>query len=232
LVVRKGWIILGGSHEYPVLQAQTSVHPWFLVDAIRWYAEHPEHRADIGTQSEHDRLLATLVPQLPPKPEIIRPPRPRTVSIALWLTWAGFAWGLLWSCWNLGLALTFEDRIRATAVASDDGLASTTAIGSTVWGLVLAAVVGIGAVALARSVRKGNDAARMGLLLLCGAIVLWAPCGSSLTAPMVMLDFDDLLGQLMTASFFGNQAVSVGLAVAILVLLTVEPSNRYFRPKA
>ncbi|MEV4534241.1 hypothetical protein AB0J82_10480 [Asanoa sp. NPDC049518] len=33
------------------------IHPWFLADTIRYYAEHPEHRAAIGTPEEHDRLL-------------------------------------------------------------------------------------------------------------------------------------------------------------------------------
>jgi hypothetical protein len=33
-----------------------------LAWAIRWYAEHPEHRAGIGTPVEHDRLVAALPP--------------------------------------------------------------------------------------------------------------------------------------------------------------------------
>ncbi|GHJ46583.1 hypothetical protein Cs7R123_39250 [Catellatospora sp. TT07R-123] len=37
-----------------------AVHPHLLADAIRWYTEHPEHRAAIGTQAEHDRLVAAL----------------------------------------------------------------------------------------------------------------------------------------------------------------------------
>ncbi|MDG4821699.1 hypothetical protein O7635_07510 [Asanoa sp. WMMD1127] len=37
------------------------IHPWFLADAIRHYAAHPEHRAAIGTPAEHDRLRRHLL---------------------------------------------------------------------------------------------------------------------------------------------------------------------------
>lgn len=37
-----------------------NVHPWFIADAIRYYATYPEHRAAIGTQAEYERLVATL----------------------------------------------------------------------------------------------------------------------------------------------------------------------------
>jgi hypothetical protein len=36
------------------------IHPWFLADAIRYYVAHPEHRAAIGTDDEHDRLRHLL----------------------------------------------------------------------------------------------------------------------------------------------------------------------------
>ncbi|MEU8006742.1 hypothetical protein AB0B66_36765 [Catellatospora sp. NPDC049111] len=35
-------------------------HPHLVVDAIRWYVDHPEDRARIGTQAEHDRLVSAL----------------------------------------------------------------------------------------------------------------------------------------------------------------------------
>lgn len=47
-------------HGRRSISTQVDVNPWFLADAIRWYVEHPEHRAGIGTQSEHDRLTAGL----------------------------------------------------------------------------------------------------------------------------------------------------------------------------
>ena len=41
------------------------MRPDFLADAIRWYVEHPDDRAGIGTAAEHDRLIAALsTPQL------------------------------------------------------------------------------------------------------------------------------------------------------------------------
>jgi hypothetical protein len=40
------------------------IHPWLLADAIRYYVEHPEQRAAIGTRAGHERLLTDLgVPQ-------------------------------------------------------------------------------------------------------------------------------------------------------------------------
>ncbi|MFD0598319.1 hypothetical protein ACFQZ4_43585 [Catellatospora coxensis] len=35
-------------------------HPHLVVAAIRWYVDHPEDRARIGTQAEHDRLVSAL----------------------------------------------------------------------------------------------------------------------------------------------------------------------------
>lgn len=36
------------------------VHQSFVADVIRYYVEHPEQRAEIGTAAEHDRLLSAL----------------------------------------------------------------------------------------------------------------------------------------------------------------------------
>jgi hypothetical protein len=36
------------------------IHAGFLADAIRNYVNHPQHRAAIGTQAEHDRLRHAL----------------------------------------------------------------------------------------------------------------------------------------------------------------------------
>jgi hypothetical protein len=60
LVVRRG--ILRGTARQPSIPAVSNVDATFLAWAIRWYAEHPEDRAGIGTQIEHDRLVATLSP--------------------------------------------------------------------------------------------------------------------------------------------------------------------------
>ena len=50
-----------------------NVHGWFIADVIRYYVEHPEQRADIGRQTEYDRLLHTLVPS----PAVTSPERTR-----------------------------------------------------------------------------------------------------------------------------------------------------------
>jgi hypothetical protein len=47
-----------------------NVHAWFIADAIRYYVAHHEHRANIGTQAEYERLLHTLThPPAVPSPE-------------------------------------------------------------------------------------------------------------------------------------------------------------------
>jgi hypothetical protein len=238
----RSWI---GNPQYPALPIQTRVHPWFLADAIRWYAEHPEHRAGIGTQAELDRLIATLAPGLEAaRPYVIRLPRPPSVTAAAWLTWAGVAWGLLWAGANLFVALAFHDQIVAAERAADraeelatgepageamiGGSAQTT--GFAIAGLVLAALAGVGAVLLTRALRKGSDAARIGLIVLCGAIVLWSFCGSWATTPMPLLETEDPLGGLTFLAFAGNQGLSVLLSIAVFVLLVLPVSNRYFRP--
>ncbi|TDB71595.1 hypothetical protein [Micromonospora sp. KC723] len=43
-----------------------TVHPWFIADVTRHYAEHPEHRAAIGTTTEYQRLLNWLADETYP----------------------------------------------------------------------------------------------------------------------------------------------------------------------
>ncbi|OKI84558.1 hypothetical protein [Micromonospora sp. CB01531] len=38
-----------------------NVHPWFIADAIRYYVDHPQHRAAIGEPSEYQRLWHALM---------------------------------------------------------------------------------------------------------------------------------------------------------------------------
>jgi hypothetical protein len=42
------------------LPRNVRVDPWFLAATIRWYADHPDERAAIGTQQGYDRLLVAL----------------------------------------------------------------------------------------------------------------------------------------------------------------------------
>ncbi|MEU5528318.1 hypothetical protein ABZ744_15365 [Micromonospora chersina] len=37
-----------------------NVHPWFIADAIRYYVDHPQHRAAIGEPAEYQRLWHAL----------------------------------------------------------------------------------------------------------------------------------------------------------------------------
>lgn len=60
-VVVRGMGFLSGSAARPaVVTGQLDVHPRLMAAAIRWYAEHPEDRAAIGTSAEHERLRAAL----------------------------------------------------------------------------------------------------------------------------------------------------------------------------
>ncbi|GIH03830.1 hypothetical protein Rhe02_18970 [Rhizocola hellebori] len=61
LVSQRGWPVMSGTRQVPAIPLQLNVHPWFVADAIRWYAEHPEDRPAIGQPAEHDRLLAAIV---------------------------------------------------------------------------------------------------------------------------------------------------------------------------
>ncbi|GLI02285.1 hypothetical protein [Phytohabitans aurantiacus] len=67
LVRRRG--LVGTKRAVPTLWLD--IHPWVLADAIRYYVAHPEHRAAIGTATEHDRLRQTLHAGLPPPPAAI-----------------------------------------------------------------------------------------------------------------------------------------------------------------
>jgi hypothetical protein len=61
LVTRPGFqLVAMGPIRYPHINLMVDVRPDFLADAIRWYVEHPEDRAAIGTVAEHDRLVAVL----------------------------------------------------------------------------------------------------------------------------------------------------------------------------
>ncbi|NUO58256.1 MAG: hypothetical protein HOV71_19785 [Hamadaea sp.] len=60
LVSQHGMRLGSGTADRPNLSLAVDVQPVFLADAIHWYADHPEDRAAIGTQAEHDRLRAAL----------------------------------------------------------------------------------------------------------------------------------------------------------------------------
>jgi hypothetical protein len=53
----------------------TRVHPWFLADAIRYYVEHPDRRAGIGTVAEYHRLRVDLGVTDEPRTQLTDAPR-------------------------------------------------------------------------------------------------------------------------------------------------------------
>jgi hypothetical protein len=67
LIRRRG--LIGTKRAVPIFWLD--IHPWFLADAIRYYVAHPEHRAAIGTATEHERLRQTLHAGGPPSPAAV-----------------------------------------------------------------------------------------------------------------------------------------------------------------
>lgn len=59
LVQRRG--LVRGSAAAPVLDlAWLNVQPWFLADVLRWYVDHPQERAALGTEAGNERLCQAL----------------------------------------------------------------------------------------------------------------------------------------------------------------------------
>jgi hypothetical protein len=59
LVASRG-LVMRNSSGTPLALSRLGVHPWFIADAIRFYVDHPDRRAAIGTSAEHERLLSDL----------------------------------------------------------------------------------------------------------------------------------------------------------------------------
>jgi len=59
-VVVRGLGVFAGTAAQPVITGQFDVHPRLMAAAIRWYVEHPDDRAAIGTAAEQTRLLAVV----------------------------------------------------------------------------------------------------------------------------------------------------------------------------
>jgi hypothetical protein len=252
LVLQRGWTIGLGNRQAPALPLQVDVHPWFLADAIRWYAEHPEDRAAIGTQAEHDRLVTALTGS--PEgvraasgggPVLPRPPRPRVVAAAGWLTGAGVVTGLVAAVADLVVAIVFRDQFLAFDRAMDAANPSGDPVGDPVaglsgadfaraWaigGLVLAVVAGVVAVALVRASMRASDPARIGLVVLSGLAAAWAacPCGPP-TVGVIGTSGGDIFDGALFGLWLLERGVMLVLAMAVLVLLLLPASHRYFRP--
>jgi hypothetical protein len=253
LVLQRGWTIGLGNRQAPALPLQVDVHPWFLADAIRWYAEHPEDRAAIGTQAEHDRLVTALTgspegfeqPAEAVQGALARPPRPRVVAAAAWLTGAGVVTGLVAAVADLVVAIVFRDEFLAFDRAMDAANPSGDPMGGpavgvsgadfvrawAIGGLVLAVVAGVVAVALVRASMRGSDPARIGLVVLSGLVAAWAtcPCGPP-TVGMIGTSGGAILDGALLGLWVLERGVMLVLAIAVLVLLLLPASHRYFRP--
>jgi hypothetical protein len=241
LVTQRGIGLGAGTTRMPLLGLQMRIHPVFLADAIRWYADHPEHRAAIGTQTEHNRLVAALTGAGPSaalvRPKVPQGPAPTLLRIATWLTGAGLTIAALSAITDLVLAISYRpemiaaDRAEMVAEGEDPaGLLLSSADFALLQGVitVIAVVVGgLGALLLLRQVWRGRDAARIGMAVLCGATIIWGicPCGSP------DLALSDIMPIAMTAVFSSLLARSaiLLLAVATLVLLLTSSVATYTR---
>jgi hypothetical protein len=175
-LVRIKGLFRAQSRKYPALNGAFNAHPCLLSDAIRWYAEHPEHRAGIGTQKEHDRLISTVTADYPRIDET-RKARPGLVTAAVWVAGIGAGIGLLLAAANLYIAVAFEDRIAAAMRAAEEEPFLPDPILPAIWlGLVLVGAVLTGFAA--RGVWRGNPMARAGLMVLSGLVVLSGCVGS------------------------------------------------------
>ncbi|GIH05891.1 hypothetical protein Rhe02_39580 [Rhizocola hellebori] len=219
----------------PSLALAYDAHPWLLADTIRWYAEHPEHRAGIGTQEEHDRLIAAVTADYP-RHDFPRPPRPTLVTLTVWLAVAGAIGGVLLAAANLYIAVAYQDRIRAAIAATGESGEADPFNGPllpAIWlGLVLTgAVLSLFA---ARGVWKGGQGARIGLIFLAVLVVLSACLGSCFGTPTLsLLDApnEEVLGAIAIAIWSAHQTLAFGAGVTTIVLLLLPAADRYFRPR-
>jgi hypothetical protein len=217
-----------------MLAAVSNAHPWLPADAIRWYAEHPEHRAGIGTQEEHDRLISTVTEDYP-RLDATRPPRPRLVTIAVWVAVAGVWACALLAAANLYIAMAFEDRIAGAQLVVADGeqpfflgpLLPTAWLVLIVLGAVLTLVAAFGA-------WRGNPGARAGLLVLSVMLVLSAIVGSCFGIQgLALLRFpgQEMVGIVVAAFWMSLQFLAFGVGVAVFVLLQLPAASDYFKPR-
>lgn len=226
LVQQRGFQASMGPTTAPTLPLQTKTHRWLIADAIRWYAEHPEDRAAIGTEAEHDRLTGRFEIRAE-----VKPSRPLTIAIAVWTTYAGVLLGVLTAVADLVLMRVFGDEL----LAADPELTPTDVDGSlamfTIYGaaeVAAALLAGAIAVVLAKQVSRGADPARLGLAVLSGLVLFAAlcPCGS----PLLGLD-DTLAGPFVFMAWFAIRGLIALAAIATLVLLVVPASERFTRPR-
>jgi hypothetical protein len=205
-----------------------AVNPWFVSATIRWYADHPDERPAIGTPAGHDRLREALRaedPMLPP-----RPPLPRELVYATWLTYIGVVVGLLAGIRDVVLTTAFLPALKRAGsqpLLDDPDIILLTAVG----GFVMALAAGALAVAMLHKVRRGRtEQARVTLVLLAAAaMLLWSPRpldGYTLRYADIAHDTSVLIVSGWTA---GHLFVSA-IGLTTLLLLVSRPVQEFSRP--
>jgi len=171
-----------------------------------------------------------------------RPPRPGAVAVAMYLTYAGVV--ISGAQAVLGALVTWfsRDEMLASASAGGPPDADVSSIFGTwitvglVIGLLFWLLPAAGAVVCAELTRRGKNAARIVLACLAGVFALYNLCGVG------FVGIAGLAGSMSTSSgpapftsgvTWWSTVVGVllgGAGVAILVLLVVPATNRYFSP--
>lgn len=203
-----------------------AVDPWFISAAIQWYAHHADERPGIGTPAGHDRLLTALeVPSTAEPAAASRPPTPRNLVYATWLTWAGAGIGTLTAAADVILAMTFRSRLDS--IDPDGGFAFV--IGSAVVWLVTAIIAGLGAIGLLSAVRRCSDPARIGLAGLAGLAAASSAC--PMGSPILQLTESEApLASLVLFGWLVGKTATAAPAIAVVVLLMTESVRAYCRP--
>jgi hypothetical protein len=195
-----------------------AVNPWLLSAAIKWYADHPDERAAIGTQPGYERLLEALrVNEFPEPPPPTKPSPPRPVLVASWLTWAAVPLGVVSGVTDLVLAVTIamprNERLFGIVMAA-------------AW-FGVAVLAGMAAIALLYRVRRGDDRAQLALMVLAalaavGTVVSYATPLFLLTnadPPPPSPSFESI--------YFGWLVLKVLVALpAVRVMVLLRPAPR------
>ena len=246
LVTDRGWVIEFGPRQRPAIPLQVDMSTVFLADAIRWYVEHPDDRASIGTRVAHDRLLAQLAGRTePPYADLPRDPnseRPRPMMVATRLAYAAIAVGLAATTADLFIAVVFRRRLqeideattaeelRRTGEPIGAGIGGADfALGVTVTGLVVAILLGVIALVLIRAFRYRADSSRRALTVLCGLVAVWAicPCGPP---TLSLTDEAGAVGSAVLALWLLSRGTILALAVGVIIALYQSGATRFFRP--
>lgn len=262
LVVQRGWHGFTGTRQHPTLAVDASAWQlaeairWYVEHpadraAIGTRAGHDRLITEVGSAQS----ATEAEPLAPPTPATadaaMRPAKTRHVGTATALVYVTVAVALLAAAAELVIAIVFRENLLAAeqAVAGRvsplppagdqaDGLIfrTDTVSFATAWataaliGTFLAALV---AIALARSMSRGSDPARVGLAVLSGITALAAMC--TLFSPVTGLAAEPAAGTLLNLWPVYRLLLSfavAGTAVAVLMLLWTGDVVAYTRARS